>query len=123
MGNACSANLHCYGERQFRSMLPTIPSVGTLFALICLFNFMDVVISLELVTTAADEFNPFIAMLMDRFGRLPAFLGPKLISLSLLAVGVFSTEHPTLFTRRMLCFVTLVYGLLVSYLLTLVLLT
>ena len=98
-----------------------MPSVGSLFILILLFNALDIVISLELVQTAADEFNPFIAMLMERFGRLPAFLGPKIISLTLLAVGVFSTSRPSPLTHRLMCFLAVAYGLLVSYLFILVL--
>ena len=119
MANACSESFHCPIQSRLRFGLSTMPSVGSLFVLILLFNALDVVISLELVQTAADEFNPFIAMLMERFGRLPAFLGPKLFSLALLAIGVFSMRRPSLLAHRLLCFIAIAYGLLVSYLMSL----
>jgi hypothetical protein len=103
-------------QDQFRVTLPPMPSVAFLFTLICLLNAMDVVMSLGLVTSALKELSPVISALMCRYGTLPAFLGPKLVSLTLLAVGVFSMPRHSLFARRMLVFIATAYGFLVSYL-------
>jgi hypothetical protein len=103
-------------DSQLKISQPSMPSTNSLLILICFFNILDVILSLRLVTTTCTESNPFIVMLMCQYGTLPAFLGPKLFFLSLLAIGVFFTRKHSLFAQRMLCFIAMAYGLLVSYL-------
>ena len=102
-------------SRQFNVSLPSMPSVKFLFCLICLLNVLDVILSLELVATFADELNPIIAVLMNKYGRIPTFFGYKVFFLTLLGVGVFSIKKVSLLSHRLLFFLAVIYWLLVSY--------
>ena len=101
--------------RQFNVSLPSMPSVRFLFCLICVLNVLDIILSLGLVTTFADEFNPIIAMLMSEYGMIPTFFGYKAFFLTLLGVGVFSIKKVSLLSHRLLFFLAVIYWMLVSY--------